>query len=204
MAKKKFKTYISTPTTPVTISHLPAKKYTPEELCKLMGVCGDGLDSIRLHYRQWGYEKMSLMGLMETAAPEDFSEGGDMKRNRWAYMLQNFSELRSRILDALNLAIVFKKFPYLWRKEYDDSYIEVAETSVSDFDDSAHLSIRCNTHPYTDDEKNEIVYQMLYDAANGLLPMEIYEVAFELDDGEDADYGGSYRGEVPLVKYSNK
>lgn len=188
---KSFKTYVA----PVVVKgKIADKRYTPEEICKLMGACGGGLRAIQAYYQRWGKKALTLCEIMEHVVPElDFGEPGHKKVAGVIYPLRDWSNVRWRLIDALVGAVVFKRFPYLW-KQPDSFGTNDLCTSLSDFMDHDSISLGSRymdnqgAFHYSDCavDRTDLLYQLLHDAANGLLTVDI--LSFVLSDYDEDEY----------------
>lgn len=169
------------------------KKYTPEQLCQLMGVCNGGLRTIREYFRRWGKKTMSLMEILETVDPNvdiGYTSANTSMERSGLHPLREQYLLRKRLSEALENAVYFKHEPRLWKRGDDNKFfIEEGASDLGEYmEDKLNLgsSMAGNPYRFTDCEidSNDILYQLLHDAANGLLAVEIRRLTIEDYDNE--------------------
>ena len=153
---------------------------------------------------------MTLMEIMETAIPEeDFYSARNPLRSI-NHPIHNWSSLRNRLMKALSEAAVFKQFPYLWRKNWNvessvvdlydfmvyDACLNVETTGYDFMVYHACLNVETTGKyafmPYRSVavDKNELLYQLLHDAAAGLLEVKVEYL--EVEESDDFNNHGRY------------
>jgi hypothetical protein len=157
-----------------------------------MGVCNGGLNTIRAYYKRWGKQSMTLMEIMETARDDidigNSHQNDTMDRNM-LYPLRTWCTFRRRLRDALERAVYFKYEPRLWKKDGRAEFFldeDDAECNISEYIGDLRLDSDYVGDPYSNTDcevdANEILYQLLHDAARGLLFVEILRMSIEDED----------------------